>query len=597
MAAGDGNPGTNPYVVAQAAGGGTGRAPLPPASPYWPAGVPRDIVAPRQSIWQNLADTAGRLSDRTCLLFLDTPLSWSALPAQAERLAGWLRQAGVERGDRVILFGQNSPQFVIGFFAIIRADAVAVPVNPMNKADELGHYIADSGARVAIAASDIAPELLTANGRLPAAQRLRAVLAYRYVDAVAPGQRATIPPTWVGWMSAAVPTADDGTAVTDWVDAVRHVPLADPVRNGGDDLAVLPYTSGTTGLPKGCMHSHATLQHNIVSTGLWNTFEPDAVVLSVVPMFHITGLVVVLNSAIYRGLTQVVMPRWDRRQAAETIPRYKVTHWTNIPTMVIDLMAMPGIEQVDLSSLRYIGGGGAAMPAALAERLEKQFGLRYAEGYGLTETAAPTHSNPRQHPRRGCLGIPFIGVASHIADPDSLAPLPQGEQGEIVVSGPQVFKGYWQHPEATAAAFFERDGRQWFRTGDLGYEDADGYYFITDRIKRMINSSGFKIWPAEIEQLMHRHPAIQEVCIIGSRDAYRGESVKAVIVLRPEAQGKVSEQDIIDWSREHMATYKHPRLVEFVDALPRSGSGKLMWRVVQERENARSAAGGAGRSD
>ncbi len=567
-----------------------GRQPLPPASPYWPIGVPRDIAAPRQSLWQNLADTATRIPQRTGLRFLDTALSWAEMQALAERVAGCLRAAGVRRGDRVILFGQNSPQYILGYYAILRADAVAVPVNPMNKADELGHYIVDSGARTAITASDIAPSLLQASAALPAEQRLATVLAYRYIDAVAPEHRASVPAAWLDWMSAAISPGDERTAVIDWLDAIESAPLTEPVQHGGDDLAVLPYTSGTTGLPKGCMHSHATIMHNTVAMGVWNDFEADAVTLAVVPMFHITGMVVVMNSAIYRGVTQIVMPRWDRRQAADAIPRYRVTHWTNIPTMVIDLMAMPGIEQVDLSSLRNIGGGGAAMPAALAERLEQQFGLRYTEGYGLTETAAPSHSNPRAHPKRGCLGVPFIGVASYVADPNSLAEMPVGEQGEIVVSGPQVFLGYWQHPEADAAAFFERDGRRWFRTGDLGYVDPDGYFFITDRIKRMINSSGFKVWPAEIEQLMHHHPAIQEVCIIGSRDAYRGETVKAVIVLRPDAAGQVSEQDIIAWSREHMAAYKHPRLVEFVDALPRSGSGKLMWRLVQEQENARLAA-------
>lgn len=590
-----------------------GRRPLPPAPPNWPPNVPRDIEAPRQSIWQNLATTAQRKPDAIGLRFLDTASSWRRILDQAERVAGWLRGAGVEPGDRVILFGQNSPQFVIGFFAILRADAVVVPVNPMNKAGELGHYISDSGARTAIAASDIAPELMAANAALPAADRLATVLAFRYIDAVDEDRRSAVPPAWAGWMSAPLPagtgtgtgtgvgvgvgTEAGTTTVTDWQQALATAPLAEPVRHGGDDLAVLPYTSGTTGPPKGCIHTHATLMHNIAAITVWQAVEPDAVVLSVVPMFHVTGMIVVMNAAIYRGVTQVVLPRWDRRQAADAIARHRVTHWTNIPTMVIDLMAMPGIDEVDLSSLRHIGGGGAAMPAALAERLERQFGLRYSEGYGLTETAAPTHSNPRQHPKRGCLGIPFIGVAAYVADPATLEPLPQGEQGEIIVSGPQVFRGYWKQPQASEAVFFERDGRRWFRTGDLGHVDPDGYFFITDRIKRMINSSGYKVWPAEIEQVMHHHPAIQEVCIIASRDAYRGETVKAIVVRRPDA-GEVTEQDLIDWSRERMAAYKHPRIIEFVDALPRSGAGKLMWRLLQEQENARLAATpGAGADD
>lgn len=555
-----------------------------PTPAHWPPGVPREIPVPDRSIWQNLADTAARVPDRVAQVFFGTAITWRRFHALAERLAGHLHDAGVGRGDRVILFGQNSPQFSIAFFAILRADAVVVPVNPMNKADELGHYLTDSGARFAIAATDILPALLAASDALPEADRLVETVAFRYVDMVDDADRPSIPNAWRDWLAAPVPRRAD---VTDWAAALASPPLAAAQRNGRDDLAVLPYTSGTTGLPKGCMHTHGTLMHNIVAMSLWNRVEDDAVVLAVVPMFHATGLVIALNHVVHAGVTAVVMPRWDRRLAADAIARWKVTHWTNIPTMVIDLMAMPGIEDVDLSSLRYIGGGGAAMPAALAERLEQQFGLRYCEGYGLTETAAPSHSNPRARPKRGCLGIPFIGVASYVADPATLEPVPQGEQGEIVISGPQVFEGYWKQPAATDAVFFERDGRRWFRSGDLGTIDPDGYFFITDRLKRMINSSGYKVWPAEIEQSMYRHPAIQEVCVIASRDGYRGETVKAVVVLRPEAVGKVDARQIVDWCREHMAAYKHPREVEFVESLPRSGSGKLLWRVVQEREDAR----------
>jgi acyl-CoA synthetase (AMP-forming)/AMP-acid ligase II len=234
----------------------------------------------------------------------------------------------------------------------------------------------------------------------------------------------------------------------------------------------------------------------------------------------------------------------------------------------------------------YIGGGGAAMPEAVAQRLLDQFGLRYVEGYGLTETAAPSHTNPPDAPKRQCLGIPFIGVDSRVVDPDTLQELSVGESGEIVTHGPQVFKGYWKRPDATDAAFFERDGKRFFRTGDMGRVDEEGYFFMTDRLKRMINASGFKVWPAEVEALMFRHPAIQEACVIAAKDAYRGETVKAVVVLRASHQGQETEESIIAWCRDNMAAYKVPRLVSFVDALPKSGSGKVMWRALQEAEAA-----------
>ncbi|MEO7245231.1 MAG: AMP-binding protein, partial [Rubrivivax sp.] len=232
---------------------------------------------------------------------------------------------------------------------------------------------------------------------------------------------------------------------------------------------------------------------------------------------------------------------------------------------------------------RSISGGGAAMPFAVAERLQRELGLTFAEGYGLTETAAPSHANPPEQAKLQCLGIPIFGTDARIVDPVSFEELPTGETGEIVTHGPMVFDGYWGHPEATAAAFIQLDGKRFFRTGDLGRVDADGYFFITDRLKRMINASGFKVWPSEVELLLYKCPLVQEACIISARDAYRGETVKAVVVRRADAQ-HATEQDLIDWAREHMAAYKVPRIVQYVDSLPKSGSGKVMWRLLQEAE-------------
>ena len=256
--------------------------------------------------------------------------------------------------------------------------------------------------------------------------------------------------------------------------------------------------------------------------------------------------------------------------------------------MVIDLLGSPNFASYDLSSLAYIGGGGAAMPQAVAQRLLEQYGLRYAEGYGLTETAAPSHANPPDHPKQQCLGIPFMSTDARVIDPDTLQELPVGEQGEIIIHGPEVFEGYWKRPDFTASAFIEFEGKRFFRSGDLGRMDEDGYFFLTDRLKRMINASGFKVWPAEVEALMFRHPAIQEACIIAAKDSYRGETVKAVVVLRATHKD-TTEQQIIDWCRENMAVYKVPRIVQFVPALPKSGSGKVMWRALQESELAAEA--------
>jgi fatty-acyl-CoA synthase len=463
-----------------------------------------------------------------------------------------------------------------------------VPVNPMNRAEELKHYITDPDAKVAITTGDLAAELASANDALELSLRLNHLIVTQFTDAFdmqVEGDNA--PPTaWQDWLLTkhALPALNGGV-VHDWPAAVECQDKPPELTVKPTDLAILPYTSGTTGLPKGCMHTQASIMHNAVASNLWGNGSAETVSLVVVPMFHITGMVSVMHANIYIGATLVLMPRWDRDLAGRLISRYQVTNWTNIPTMVIDLMGSPNFEKFDLSSLVNIGGGGAAMPQAVAQRLFDQFGLRYVEGYGLTETAAPSHSNPPDAPKQQCLGIPFMGVDARVIDPETLAEMPQGDAGEIIMNGPQIFSGYWKRPDATKAAFIDIDGKSFFRSGDLGRIDEDGYFFITDRLKRMINASGFKVWPAEVEALMFRHPAIQEACIISTQDAYRGESVKAVVVLRATHK-TTSEQEIIDWCRDNMAVYKMPRTVQFVDALPKSGSGKVMWRLLQDAEKA-----------
>ena len=557
----------------------------------WPARLPMQMTPPATSLWMNLVIRAWRYPDKTALVFMGKRWTYKALLAACEQLAGHLARLGVKKGDRVVLDMQNCPQLIITHFAILRLDAVVVPVNPMNKAQELEHYIPDPDVKVAVTTADLAPELAQASARLPANLQLAHLVVTQFTDVFNPDELAAeeMPVAWREWLlpQRALPALAGGQ-VHAWSELMQlpHGQTLPEVSGQSDDLAILPYTSGTTGLPKGCMHTHGTVMHNAMASGAWGNGTPENVTLCVVPMFHITGMVSLMHSNIFAGATLVLMPRWDRDVAGYLISRYRVTHWTNIPTRVIDLLGSPHLGRYDLSSLIYIGGGGAAMPEAVAQRLFEQFGLRYVEGYGLTETAAPSHTNPPDHPKRQCLGIPFMSVDSRIVDPETLQELPVGESGEIVTHGPQVFKGYWKRPEATAAAFFEMDGKRFFRTGDMGRMDEEGYFFMTDRLKRMINASGFKVWPAEVEALMFRHPAIQEACIIATKDAYRGESVKAVVVLRESHKGKVSEQDIIDWCRDNMAVYKIPRSVQFVDALPKSGSGKVMWRALQEAEMA-----------
>ena len=495
--------------------------------------------APRVTLSQMFNASARRHAGKIAAVFDDTSISYEGLEAKVETLAGHLQHAcGVKPGERVLLDMQNGLDFVIACLAILRADAVVVPVSPMNIESELAHYIEDSDARVALTEGDLAPRFS----------------GLALDEVVIPGTEK------------------------------RYE--ARPGKGNPEDLCLMPYTSGSTGKPKGCMHTHATVMHNVVGSAVWKHVTDKAVALATAPFFHVTGLIHSFLATIYAGGTMVIQRRWDPLAAAKLVEQYRCSHWDNVPTMVVDLLSHPEAMKHDVSSLKWIFGGGAAMPEAIAQKLYDLCGVRYIEGYGMTETISQTHVNPPQNAKKQCLGIPTFDTESLVVDPDTFQILDAGQQGEIVVRGPQLLTGYWKNEKAYKESWCEVGGKSFFRTGDLGRTDEDGYFYISDRLKRMINAAGFKVWPAEVEAAMYKHPAIKECCIIASPDERRGETVKLVAVLK-ENFSSVTEEEILNWSRTQMAAYKVPRRVEFTNALPRTASGKLMWRALQEREFAR----------
>ena len=490
------------------------------------------------------------------------------------------QRLSVAAGDRVLLVGQNCPQWVTACYAVLRAGAVVVPVNPMCKAGELGFHAEDSGARVALLAQDLLPQLPLGD----APGQIAAAVVWACADALAPGADDSSLPDWV--RVPAQPLQD--ARLTPFEAAIGEALAPALLPTDPQALAVLPYTSGTTGRPKGCRHTHATLLASLTASLVWKRLHRDSVVLTVAPLFHMLGLQNGMNLPILLGATAVMMPRWHAATAAALIERHRVSAWSAPPAMVIDLFAEPGTARRDLSSLVLLSGGGAAMPDAVARMLLERYGLHYQEAYGLTETASFLHANPPDRCKRQCLGMPTQGVDSRIVDPTTFAELAPGEVGELITHAPQLMLGYWRNPEADRAAFVTIDGCRFFRTGDLAVMDEDGYFFLRDRLKRMINVSGYKVWPAEVESAMYAHPAVQEACVIALRDARQGEAVKALVVLKPSARGEVTPEQIVAWCREQMAVYKAPRVVELVDALPRSGTGKILWRELQGTEAARS---------
>lgn len=546
---------------------------------FWPKGVARVLRVPRATLPECLETAASRFPDKPAIAYCGAMTTYADLRRRVDALAAYLQQRlGVAPGERVLLASQNCPQFVIAFYAVLRAGAVVVPVNPMSKSAEVRHYAVDSGARVAFAAQDLLPVLALGEGE----GELRHVIVHAYSDAIAPAGDDELP----GWVTAPRAQREDDASLHGFEQAISLALSPTTPALSPDDLAVLPYTSGTTGHPKGCMHTHATLLASLASSAVWKQLHVETVTLAVAPLFHMLGLQNGMNLPIFLGATAVMMPRWDPAMAARLIERHAVSAWSAPPAMVIDLFSHAQAQRHDLSSLALLSGGGAAMPEAVSAMLSQRYGLAYNEGYGLTETASFLHANPIARGKRQCLGMPTQGVDSRIVDPVSLEPLPPGGVGELVTRGAQLMKGYWRNSAADRDAFIEIDGQRFFRTGDLASMDEEGYFFLRDRLKRMINASGYKVWPTEVENAMYQHPAIHEACVIAVPDGRRGETVKALVVLKPQQRGRVSEQDIVAWCRDCMAVYKAPRVVEFLDSLPKSGTGKILWRELQEAHRA-----------
>lgn len=540
---------------------------------YWPK-ISKSITPPVTSLYENLQISARRYPEHDAIFYYGNVLSYWQLDTEVNALAGFLQQRlGVAAGDKVLLFMQNSPQFIISYYAIARANAVVVPINPMLTAHELEFYIRDCEIKTVLTGQELYSKIEPLIG----STTLQNVIAAAYSEYKGTNYQGILPaevelprvafnqPNHFLWKEAIAANYEPG----------EHIAKA-------DDVVVIPYTSGTTGLPKGCMHTNRTVQANTVGAYYWMRTTMNTVHLQTLPLFHVTGMVHSMHAPIFAGSKMVIMTRWDRESAVELIKSQRCTHWTAIATMIIDFLVNPALNKEDIASLLSISGGGAALPEAVGEKLFKMTGLYFVEGYGLSETIAQTHFNPDERPKMQCLGIPSFDVDARIIEPSTGKELEMGEVGEIVVHGPQVMIGYYNRDEENKHAFIEMEGKRFFRTGDIGRYDEDGYFFMVDRVKRMINASGFKVWPAEVEAYLYKHPAIQQAVVVGVPDPRRGETVKAFVILNSEFEGRVSEEEIVEWSKKHMAAYKYPREIEFRKQFPLTSSGKILWSKLQE---------------
>jgi acyl-CoA synthetase (AMP-forming)/AMP-acid ligase II len=541
---------------------------------HWPTGLDEAAIElPTEPLSVILHRQARRLPRKPALIFYGREVSFAELDEASSRFAGWLRAQRVQAGDRVAIFLENCPQFAIAYFGALKAGAINVCLNPMHKATELLHEFEDSGARVLVTSDQGWTVVAPIRDRTA----LEAVAVTAYGDFVPPTPTLPVPPAFLEPPGSRA-GAQDLLAVLS-----RAVPVEAPEPCRPDDTALLQYTSGTTGVPKGAEITHGNIVANCELQRLYIGLTENDVPLGVLPWFHITGMECQMNMMAYVGATLVALGRFDLATCLDAIRRYRCTLTTLIATINVAIVNWSRTAEYDLSSLRACFSGGAPVPAEIARRWEALTGYKLIEGYGLSETTAPTHINPPHRPKYGTVGVPLPLVDAKIVSlDDGLTELEAGESGEVVVRGPMVMKGYWRQPNATAEAI--RDG--WFFTGDIGRRDDEGYFVIEERKKDMIKASGYSVFPAEVEALMYRHPAIAEVGVVGVPDPYRGEDVRAFVVLKPQARGVLTEAELVQWCRTEMSVYKAPRAVCFVDALPKTASGKILKRALREQARA-----------
>lgn len=530
---------------------------------FW---VPEQINYPRQPISQILTIAAAHFAERPATAFLGAHLTYGQIKEQSDRLAAALARLGVGKGDRAGIMLPNCPQYLISFFAIVRLGAVVTNINPIYTPREVEVVARDSGIRV----------LITLDALAPVVQGVRAQTAIEAVITTSAQEYSASP--------QGAPGPPDGTLSFSGLIAGAGAPDLPRVEiDPEEDLAVLQYTGGTTGTPKGAMLTHYNLYANTIQTALWSEYQTqrgEERYLLVIPYFHIYGQTVGMLVGAWHGAMQVLIPKFDVNLVVQAFKQYQPTFFPGVPTLYISLLNHPEVKSCGLERVRRFNSGSAPLPVEVIEKFERFSGTTLYEGYGLTETSPVTHSTPTLARRKpGSIGLPLTGTECKIVDLETgEREVGVGEDGELCIRGPQVMKGYWRKPEETANVI--RGG--WLYTGDVARMDEDGFFYIVQRKKDMIIVSGFNVYPNEVEEVLFTHPSVLEAAVIGVPDAYRGEAVKAFVVLKPGAAATAEE--LLAHCRAGLAKYKLPSHLVFAGSLPKSGVGKVLRRALREME-------------
>ncbi|WP_077615479.1 AMP-binding protein [Caenibacillus caldisaponilyticus] len=548
----------------------------------WLSLYPEEIAPvneyPNRPLYDYLLEAAEKFPNKIAIHFLGKELTYDQLLDETIRLAGQLARLGLKKGDRVAIMLPNSPQSVISYYAVLMAGGIAVQTNPLYTERELEHQLRDSGAKMIVCLDQLYPRV----SRVKANTELETIIVTGVQDYLPFPKNLLFPIVsktkipkkreFKGLDRVYLFTDLIRTGTTDFAP----VPV-DPE----EDLALLQYTGGTTGVAKGVMLTHRNLIANTEQARKWmyrNRYGQEAI-LGVLPFFHVYGMTVVMNLGIMHVAKLIILPRFNVEETLKTIEKQRPTLFPGAPTMYIALINHPDIHKYDLSSIETCISGSAPLPVEVQQTFERLTGGKLVEGYGLSESSPVTHCNLIWGERvPGSIGIPFPDTDAKIVSPETGEELPVNEIGELAVKGPQVMKGYWRRPEETASVL--KDG--WLLTGDMAYMDERGYFYIVDRKKDVIIASGYNVYPREVEEVLFEHPDVLEAAVIGVPDAYRGETVKAYVVPKP---GRTLDEKALDaHCRKYLAAYKVPKLYEFRDELPKTIVGKVLKRVLIEEE-------------